>query len=42
MRKQRATLGATFPVELRGIVAQPTPELFPRIEAAARAAQAHG
>ncbi len=42
IRKQRAMLGITFPVELRGIVAQPTPALFPSIEAAAQAAQAHG
>ncbi|MGH8910829.1 MAG: hypothetical protein ACRD0K_31155, partial [Egibacteraceae bacterium] len=42
MRQQRATLGTTFPVELRGIVAQPKPALFPTVEAAARARQAHG
>lgn len=42
MRKQRATLQTTFPVELRGIVAQPTPALFPTIEADGRRAKAHG
>ena len=42
MRKQRAMLGATFPFELHQIVAQPAPALFPAIEAASRAAQAHG
>ena len=39
---ERAMLGATFPVELHGITAQPVPGLFPAIEAAGRAAQAHG
>jgi len=42
MRKQRAMLDATFPFELHQIVAQPAPALFPAIEAASRAAQAHG
>ncbi len=42
IRKQRATLQTTFPVSLRGIVAQPTPSLFPTIEADGRPASAHG
>lgn len=42
MRKQRAALGTTFPVELRGIVAQPAPALFPTVEADARAGDAYG
>jgi hypothetical protein len=42
MRKQRAMLDATFPVELHQLVAQPVPALFPAIEAAGWAAQAHG
>ena len=33
IRKHRATLDVTFPVELRGVVRQPTPQLFPTIEA---------
>ena len=33
IRKHRATLDVTFPVELRGLVRQPTPRLFPTIEA---------
>ncbi|MDQ2727666.1 MAG: site-specific integrase [Actinomycetota bacterium] len=40
IRKQRAALGVTFPVELRGIVAQPKPALFPTIEADARPSHA--
>ncbi len=36
MRKHRATLDVTFPVELRGLVRQPTPHLFPTIEADTR------
>jgi integrase len=33
IRKHRATLDVTFPVELRGLVRQPAPRLFPTIEA---------
>ena len=33
IRKHRATLDVTCPVELRGVVRQPTPRLFPTIEA---------
>jgi len=32
LRKERARLGATFPVELKGLVRQRRPELFPTIE----------
>lgn len=42
IRKQRATLQTTFPVALRGIVAQSTPALFPTIEADGRPAINHG
>ncbi|MGH3371214.1 MAG: tyrosine-type recombinase/integrase, partial [Nocardioidaceae bacterium] len=42
MRKHRATLDATFPVELRAVVRQPTPQLFPTIEADTRQSGAHG
>lgn len=42
MRKQRAALNTTFPVELRGIVSQPNPALFPTIETADPAIPAHG
>lgn len=42
MRKQRATLQTTFPVELRGIVAQPAPALFPTIEADTQVGSARG
>jgi len=42
IRKQRAALGTTFPVELRGIVGQPTPALFPTIEADSAPGRAHG
>ncbi len=33
IRKHRATLDVTFPVELRHVVRQPAPQLFPTIEA---------
>lgn len=33
IRKHRATLDVTFPVEMRGLVRQPAPRLFPTIEA---------
>lgn len=36
LRKERARLGTTFPVELRGLVRQDRPDLFPTIERAAR------
>lgn len=36
LRKHRATLDVTFPVELRAVVRQPAPSLFPTIEANAR------
>jgi integrase len=36
MRRHRASLDASFPVELRGLVRQPTPALFPAIEAESR------
>jgi len=42
MRKHRATLDVTFPVELRVMVRQPTPRLFPTIEADTRQGGAHG
>ena len=43
VRKDRVTLGLTFPVELRGIVRQPAPSMFPTIEAdAARRSGTHG
>lgn len=42
IRKDRATLGLSFPVELRGLVRQSTPSLFPTIEADARDGKAHG
>ncbi len=42
IRKSRAQLGVTFPVELRGLVRQPTPSLFPTIERAARQDAARG
>lgn len=41
-RKHRATLAVSFPVELRGLVRQPTPSVFPTIEADARAGNAGG
>jgi integrase len=41
IRKHRATLNVTFPVELRGVVSQPAPHLFPTIEADARANGTH-
>ena len=42
IRKHRATLEVSFPVELRGLVRQPTPSVFPTIEADARETNARG
>jgi integrase len=42
IRKHRATLNVTFPVELRGVIRQPTPRLFPTIEVDARPTGTHG
>jgi integrase len=42
VRKDRANLEATFPVELRGLVAQSRPVLFPTIERVHRGEAAHG
>jgi len=42
VRKGRATLGLTFPVELRGVVRQPAPSVFPTIEADGRQRDSHG
>ena len=42
MRRHRATLDVTFPVELRGVVRQPTPQLFPTIETESRRSRTNG
>ncbi|MHB1716471.1 MAG: hypothetical protein ACYCV5_03930, partial [Acidimicrobiales bacterium] len=42
LRKDRAALGATFPVELSGLVRQAQPGLFPTIERVARQDQSGG
>lgn len=42
LRKDRAVLGATFPVELSGLVRQTRPSLFPTIERVARQEQSGG
>jgi integrase len=42
IRKHRATLDVTFPVELRGVVRQPAPQIFPTIEAESRRSGTNG
>ena len=42
VRKERAALATTFPVEFRGLARQPRPTLFPTIERAARLKEATG
>jgi hypothetical protein len=42
IRQHRAALATTFPVELRGVVRQTRPTLFPTIERAAQKQAGHG